>query len=291
MAASAIAEDLGSSDLLITAELAVAGCWYLEQQQRDVQHTLDGVRSHAEREVLSGKPAVVERYRQVLTLCHAFQALPPEWAIPLDPATTPFPGAALTAYARLHAPTCLLNVQILVNAVEETAADLVLTNWTEGVVTMRLRPADGSKFTTKGDPHYVEPNTAGSAGLRLNEYRRQAGGGLAVTVELHAYQTADARYGPYLAFLLPDPWQVPAVDPWTAQHQLPRPPTDTGCRTATRIPTRTATDQLTSARSIAMLRPALDGFWPLPTVIVSVCGPLATRGLVHTTPEALRLGA
>ena len=166
---------------------------------------------------------IVEKARHdFMALCRRLDTVPVDWAIPLDPATTPFPAAALTAYAELHAPAYLLGVQILLTSVGELTADLVVTNWTAGYVTFRLRPADGSTVADT-DPRQVAPNSAGSAGLRMSGHGRRRDRGLAVTVELHAHQAQGARFAPYLAFLLPQPGQLPPPG-YGQPYQVDEPP-------------------------------------------------------------------
>lgn len=99
--ASAVATALGSSDLVITAELAISGCWYLLQNPEGMRAALRGVLAVAERNVLLGDRAVVNRYGQVLSLCKTFGLLTATTVIPIDPAKAPQLGAALTAHTSL----------------------------------------------------------------------------------------------------------------------------------------------------------------------------------------------
>jgi hypothetical protein len=206
--ASAVATDLGSSDLVITAELAITGCWYLLQSPQGVRTTLDAARKIAEQNVLLGDQAVVNRYRQVLSLCRTFGAVPATWAIPIDPAKAPRLGAALTAHALLGVWADLLGASVLVTAVSHGAANVQFNNQTTAEVTVRLRPLDGALIA---DACQVERDANVLLELRLTGSSKAM---LAVTVGLPAsWGRPGARFGPSVAFLLPKPGQLRAASP------------------------------------------------------------------------------
>jgi hypothetical protein len=202
--ASGTAEALGSSDLLITAELAIAGCWFLLSSLPDVQRTLSAARETAEMgNVLDGKRATVNRYRQLLYLCRVFGAVPNYWAIPIDPTSMPPVGAVLAVTAPLSVAVELYGVQVHVTAVGYGAADLQLSNLHGVKVTVMLQPIDGLFIGTEGGPLAFPPQTTLSLGLRLV---RQSTARLAVTARFPLSRAAPgARVGPSIAFLLPAP--------------------------------------------------------------------------------------
>ncbi|HKS44977.1 MAG TPA: hypothetical protein VJT49_07630 [Amycolatopsis sp.] len=226
--ASAVATDLGSSDLVITAELAITGCWYVLQSPEGVRATLDGALTVAEHNVLLGDRAVVNRYRQVLSLCRTFGVVTATSVIPIDPAKAPRLGAALTAHAPLGAWADLWSASLLVTAVGHGAANVQFYNQTTVAVTIRLRPLtgesrpgnrlmdmlNGARIT---DAYEVKPDANVLLELRLTGPSKAR---LAVTVELPvSWGRPGAQVGPSVAFLLPKPGQLPAAPPPQQQVQ------------------------------------------------------------------------
>ncbi|MFI7669498.1 hypothetical protein [Nocardia sp. NPDC049526] len=226
--ASAVAKDLGSSDLVITAELAITGCWYLLQSPEGVRATLDAALTIAEHNVLLGDRAVVNRYRQVLSLCRTFGVVSAISVDPIDPAKAPRLGAALTAHAPLGVWADLWGACVLVTAVGHGAANVQFDNQTAVAVTVRLRPLAGEPLpgarlmdTLNGaavtDAYRVNPDANVLLELRLI---RPSKARLAITVALPvAWGRPGAQVGPSIAFLLPKPGKLPAAPPQQQQVQ------------------------------------------------------------------------
>lgn len=228
--AGAMAGALGSSDLVITAELAITGCWYLLGSPQGVHAALQGALTVAEREVLLGDRAVINRYRQVLTLCRAFGLVRAATLIPIDPAKAPRLGAALTAHAPLGVWADMGEMSLLVTAVGHGAANVQFHNQTTVAVTVRLRPLTGepraiNRLTDirNGAPitDAYEVNSGGNVQLELRLIRPSKAR-LALTVGLPvSWGLPGAQVGPSVAFLLPKPGQLPAAPP--QQHQQVQP--------------------------------------------------------------------
>ena len=226
--ASAVAAELGSSDLVITAELAVTGCWYLQGSLEGVRATLDATLDVAETNVLLGDREVVNRYRQVLCLCRTFGVVTAASVTPIDPAKAPRLSAALTAHALLGVWADLWSTSLLVTAVGHGTATVQFHNQLTVPVDVRLRPLadeprainralsihDGAPIT---DAYRVKSDAHVLLELRLIHPSTAR---LALTVRLPvSWGRPGDQVGPSIAYLLPPPGQLPATPPQQqAQH-------------------------------------------------------------------------